>query len=584
MKVLGIVYEHDATVCLMEDGKVTFCQGEERFNRIKESHGFPVQTLRYVYEHIAPPEDIDLAVFYETSIAGMQALSEAGLYLGEPPQADAAPTWSRRLKSGMLKTQWGWRLRDWKVARRERDGVARAAAEAKFAKLVGLPPARIRYLDHHLSHAYSVVPNVREWGRALVFTLDGYGDGLCATVSVLEDGCLRRLSACDARHSLGFYYAEMTVILGMNDFEDEFKIMGLAAYARPADYGALLAKLRRMIVIDERGEWKSIPTPAKRPDELERACRGERFDAIAGAIQALTEELIVKWVRYWIAATGCADIALTGGVFMNVKASQKVAAMPEVGRLYVMPSAGDDSCAIGSAVWGSLECDPNVALAPLRDLFLGVEFTDSDVQRALAESDATSRYLVSRPANLDREVARLLADRAIVACCRGRMEFGARALGNRSILAHPGDLLAARRINDAIKARDFWMPFAPSILEEEMGRYVKGHERLFAPYMCIAFDATDEARRDLPAALHPRDATLRPQAVRRQWNPGYHAILSEFRALTGIGALLNTSFNLHGEPIVCSPADAISTADRCALRYLVLGSFLLVKKTADIAE
>lgn len=580
MKVLGIVYEHDATVCLMEDGKVTFCQGEERFNRIKESHGFPVQTLRYVYDHLAPPESIDLAVIYEKSILGMQNIAEDGLC----PEDGAAPrpTWRQKLKSQVLRTEWGLRLRDWKTARKEDDHEARDVAEARFARLLRIAPERIRYLDHHLSHAYSVVPNVREWERALVFTLDGYGDGLCATVSVLENGTLRRLSAAGARHSLGFYYADMTVIMGMKDFEDEFKIMGLAAYARPADYAPLLAKLRRLLRVDERGEWKSIPNPVRRIEELERACRGERFDAIAGAIQALTEELVTQWVRYWIAATGCRDVALTGGVFMNVKASQRVAAMPEVGRLYVMPSAGDDSCAIGSAVWGSLECEPKVALAPLRDLYLGVEFTDADVELALAETGAASRYDIARPAHLDREVARLLADRTIVACCRGRMEFGARALGNRSILAHPGDILVARRINDAIKARDFWMPFAPSILEEDMARYVKGHDRLFAPYMCVAFDATDEARRDLPAALHAADATLRPQAVRRDWNPGYHALISEFRSLTGIGALLNTSFNLHGEPIVCSPADAISTTDRCALTHLALGSFLLAKKSADI--
>ncbi len=576
MKVLGIVYEHDATVCLMEDGKVTFCQGEERLNRIKASHGFPVETLRHVYDHIAPPEEIDLAVIYEKSIFGMQTLEDDGLYVGEQPRRK--PTWSRRLKRRILQTEWGWRWGNRRRARREDDRATRAAAEAHFARLLSLPPARIRYLDHHLSHAYSVVPNLRGSGRALIFTLDGQGDGLCATVNLLEGGTLRRIGGSGERHSLGFYYADITMILGMNPIEDEFKVMGLAAYAKPADYAALLSKLRRMLDIDERGEWNSVPTPEQRVEEVERACRRERFDSIAGAIQTLTEELVTKWVRHWVAATGCRNVALAGGVFMNVKASQKVAAMPEVESLYVMPSAGDDSCAIGAAVWGSLECDRQVVLSPLKDLYLGVAFTDAGIEQALAVTGAASRYDISRPADIDREVARLLAVNLIVARCSGRMEFGARALGNRSILAHPRDMLNVRRINDAIKGRDFWMPFAPSILEEDMARYVKGHERLFAPYMCIAFDATEEARRDLAAALHPSDATLRPQAVRRDWNPGYHAVLAEFKALTGIGALVNTSFNLHGEPIVCTPRDAIVTADRCALEHLALGSFLLAKK------
>ncbi|MGZ5037450.1 MAG: carbamoyltransferase C-terminal domain-containing protein [Usitatibacter sp.] len=579
MKVLGIVYEHDATVCLMEAGKVTFCQGEERFNRVKESFGFPALTLRHVYERIAPPEAIDLAVVYETSLVGMQALASDGSYPSASREdGPHVPTLRERARSLVLESEWGWRWAERRRARREGDAAARARAEAHFAGLIGLEPGRIAYLDHHLSHAYSVLPNVREWGRALVFTLDGYGDGLSSTVSLLEDGRLTRLSACGERHSLGFYYADMTRILGMKDFEDEFKIMGLAGYARRADYAGLLAKLRQLLRIDGNGEWRSACTPERRLAELERACRGERFDAIAGAIQALTEELVTEWVRHWIARTGCRDVAAAGGVFMNVKASQKVAAMPEVGRLFVMPSAGDDSCAIGAAAWGSLRCDPGVALAPLADLYLGVEFTDEDIARALGETDAAARYAIERPGDVDLEVGRLLAANHIVGRFCGRMEFGARALGNRSILAHPGDPRNAARINDAIKCRDFWMPFAPSILEEDMPRYALGAERVFAPYMCIAFDGTDDAKRDLAAAMHPRDGTLRPQAIRRAWNPRYHALVSEFKSRTGIGAVLNTSFNLHGEPIVCSPADAIRAADLSALGHVAIGPFLLTKR------
>ena len=158
------------------------------------------------------------------------------------------------------------------------------------------------------------------------------------------------------------------------------------------------------------------------------------------------------------------------------------------------------------------------------------------------------------------------------------MEFGARALGNHSILANPSDPLNVGRINEAIKSRDFWMPFAPSILDEDMSRYVQRHDRVFAPYMCITFNATPEAQRDLAAAMHPRDSTLRPQAVRREWNEPFFDIIHAFRELTGIGAVLNTSFNLHGEPIVCSPVDAIEAADRCGLEYLVLEDYLLVKR------
>jgi carbamoyltransferase len=179
---------------------------------------------------------------------------------------------------------------------------------------------------------------------------------------------------------------------------------------------------------------------------------------------------------------------------------------------------------------------------------------------------------------MPRQVARLLSENKIVARCSGRMEFGARALGNRSILANPSDPLNVRRINEAIKNRDFWMPFAPSILEQDMPRYVHHPDRIFALYMCMAFQATPEGQRDLAAAMHPKDLTLRPQAVRRDWNEAFFDILHAFKGLTGVGGVLNTSFNLHGEPMVCSPADAIHTADRCGIDHLVLEDVLLVKR------
>jgi carbamoyltransferase len=192
--------------------------------------------------------------------------------------------------------------------------------------------------------------------------------------------------------------------------------------------------------------------------------------------------------------------------------------------------------------------------------------------------DVAARCDVSQPGNINLTIAKLLAENKIVARCSGRMEFGARALGNRSILANPSDFTNLNTINEAIKCCDFWMPFTPSILEEEMPRYIQNHDRIFAPYMCITFDSTPEARRDLRAALHPKDFTVRPQCVIKAWNPDYHEIISEFKRLTGIGGVLNTSFNLHGEPNVCSPADAIHTLDNSGLNYLAMGSYLLSKR------
>ena len=584
MRVIGIVYEHDATVCLMEDGRITFCQSEERFDRVKQSFGFPFRTLEHVYAHVAPRDSIDLAVIYET------ALPHEGAVLRE--ECEPSGEWSpasgrsamRTMKDLALTTAWGSRLSEWRIRRRQNDPSARRRAHAFFARLLGLPAGKVVFMDHHLAHAWSVVPSVLPWGRALVFTLDGGGDGLCATVSLVEEGRLTRLSACAERHSLGYFYADTATVLGMNGSEDEFKVMALAGYASREEVEPLLAKLRGLLSIDAKGEWNSVPTAGARFGALAEACRFARFDVTAGAVQSLTEELISRWVAHWVAKTGCGDIAVAGGVFMNVKASQKVAQLPDVSRLFVMPSAGDESCAIGAAAWGTRQLDASAPLEPLGDLYLGVEYGEREVAEAIAASGATSRYEISRPADINREVARLLADNRIVARCAGRMEFGARALGNRSILAHPGHLENVRRINDAIKERDFWLPFAPAILEEEMARYVAGYEKAFAPYMCIAFDSTEVARGDLQAAMHAGDLTLRPQAIRREWNRDFHEIVSAFRELTGTGAVLNTSFNLHGEPIVCSPADAIRTTDLSAIEHLMLGGHLLSKRREGAAR
>ena len=265
---------------------------------------------------------------------------------------------------------------------------------------------------------------------------------------------------------------------------------------------------------------------------------------------------------------------------MNVKASQRVAALPEIGKFYVVPSAADESCAIGSAVWGSKQLAPNIPIQPLKDLYLGVEYKDADIEKAIKAMNADQRYIISKPENVNREVGKLLASNHIVARCSGRMEWGARALGNRSILANASDFRNLQQINDAIKSRDFWMPLTPSVLDTDMPKYIQNHDRLFAPYMCVTFDSKPAARQDLAAAIHPRDLTVRPQHLLKEWNPDYYEVISVFKELTGIGGVLNTSFNLHGEPNVCSPEDAIRTVDNSGLNYLTMGSYLLKKKNS----
>jgi carbamoyltransferase len=357
--------------------------------------------------------------------------------------------------------------------------------------------------------------------------------------------------------------------------------MGLAPYAKPDYYRGLVERLRALLWIDAEGAWRgSYPGRCTMAVKLAELCEFQRFDAVAGALQEFAETAICDWIRHWVEKTGIRSIACAGGVFMNVKANQRVLALECVERMAVVPSCGDESTAIGCAVHGSLTLEPATPIAPQRHLYLGQDYDDRSVEAVVRGGGFDSLFDVSEPVDLPGTVARLLADGEVVARCSGPMEFGARALGNRSILSHPGRIENISFINDAIKNRDFWMPFAPTVLDEAVGELVDGAARMASPFMMVSFDATARGRHDLAAALHRADFTLRPQMLTRAANPDYHALIGAFRALTGIGAVLNTSFNLHGDPIVGSPVDAIQTMAASGLRHLVLNKLVLSRPAA----
>lgn len=263
---------------------------------------------------------------------------------------------------------------------------------------------------------------------------------------------------------------------------------------------------------------------------------------------------------------------------MNVKANKLLAEIPSVRSIAFTLSAGDESTAIGCAILGSMNKEPETPLQELDNLYLGVEYGDTEIETLIREQNLDTRYIIHKPASVARAVAELLANGKIVSRCGGRMEFGARALGNRSILASPQSLDTVITINEAVKNRDFWMPFAPSIAAEHFDDYVLNPKGIVSPFMMLAFDTTGRGRRELTAAVHRYDKTARAQMVRREANPSYHAIIMEYGKLTGTYAVLNTSFNLHGEPIVCTPADAIGTVDNSGLEYCTMGSYIFEKR------
>lgn len=437
--------------------------------------------------------------------------------------------------------------------------------------------------DHHRCHAYAGLHGVlgRPHDEYLVLTSDGHGDDCCATVSTYRNGTWQRLASTPNNHSLADVYMEVTKYLGMKPDEHEYKVMGLAPYAAAADVERTFALLKPLVWRSGL-EFDSLVSDQAYYYYLKEHLEGQRFDWIAGAVQRLTEKLLQEWTTEAIRQTGIRQVVLSGGIFHNVKANMCIGSLPEVETLTICPSPGDESTAIGAAYWGyEQEClHRNIPFEPqpLENLYLGPAYSEAEIEQSIERFRRQGLVCsVEQFERIEEHIAELLATSHVVARFDGRMEFGARALGNRSLLAHPTDPQVINVLNHQIKNRDFWMPFAGTILSERQHDHVHNPKCLPAPYMVLAFATTPQAQVEMAAAMHAADHTMRPQILDRATNPGYYKVLKQFEARTGIGGVLNTSFNLHGEPIVCSPDDALATFSRSGLHHLALGNFLLSK-------
>jgi carbamoyltransferase len=430
--------------------------------------------------------------------------------------------------------------------------------------------------DCHTYYAYFGSP-MR--GTVLSLTSEGIGDYSNGTVSIFSEAGRNELARTTDNH-LGHIYQYITLLLGMKPAQHEYKVMGLAPYSNAKETEKSYEVFRNVlkvaglnIVYDEKPEDLYF--------HFKKALEGHRFDGIAGAVQKFLEEILSKWVQRCIKETGLDTISFSGGVAQNIKAMKKLIELDELNNIYVCPAAGDTSLPLGGcyyAMWRYLREQnlPTNILKPLEHVYLGPEFSTDEISDFLQNHKIASKYGVVQNITAD-DIAGRLAEGQIIARCSGRMEFGLRALGNRSILADPRRPDTVRKINNAIKFRDFWMPFTPSILEERESDYIINPKNLKAPFMTMAFDSTPLARKELIAAIHPADFTVRPQLLKKSSNPGYYAILKAFEKLTGVGGVLNTSFNLHGAPIVLGPEEALSTFENSELDALILGQYLITR-------
>lgn len=571
--VIGVHIGHNAAAALVQEGKLAFALQEERLTRTKNQGGMPRGVLGKINSRFlsAGQNQAELPVIL------------AGHNLSACPWRRDEILQNYGQSSAGLVGNMKRLARKNAILSNLIDQIKTDRLEQEISLSVDHARLRTGGFDHHSCHATSAYFG---WGkldeRILVLTCDGAGDCLCATVNVGENGELHRLAHVDDEHSLGALYGKITYLCGIVPMEHEYKLMGLAPYAENSFEAQSIATiLDQLFEFDPKHPmlWhrkNGCPPLQLASEYLECLLRRRRFDHIAAGVQLFLERFLVRWVQSCIRETGLHKVALSGGVFMNVKANQKILELPEVEELFVFPSYGDETNAIGAA-WLYHRTATGKPPHRLEHFYLGTGSDENEIDDALRKFPFTARVSVREQADVERTVADLLSRGEIVARMKGRSEFGARALGNRSILANSSRREAVRIINEIIKCRDLWMPFAPSVLAERSNEYFRKPKLMDAPYMIVTFDTREEKRSSIPAAIHPYDHTGRPQEVSEAANPDYYRLLKYFEKFTGEGLILNTSFNLHGEPVVSSPRDALRVFDRSGLQHLAIGNFLISK-------
>lgn len=558
--ILGIHDGHNAGAALIKDGEVLAAINEERLTNIKNYSGAPVLAIKKVFD-IAKvnPQDINLI-----AVASF-------LRLDDPVKVEGNKLhFLAEYLAPLMHQKWFIKVSVQILHKfRKIKGIIDVLNELNIAD------KKINFIEHHLAHAACAYYQ-RPWNdKTLILTLDGMGDGLSATVNIGSNSNIKRIAETSFYDSLGNnLYSEITAFLGMKRWEHEYKIMGLAPYGK-AD--GVIDILRKVVRINPQKplEFENISGHYLKKMQVfyQRALSGYRFDNIAAATQKHFEELVIEWVKNSIQETRIHKLVCAGGSFLNVKVNKLIRELDEVDEVFFYPAAEDGGSAVGAALEGYYRyCQKNNILPKkvnIAHVYYGQLFSQAQIDEFI-KSNKLKRF--AKKVSYE-EVAKLLASGKIIARFSGRDEWGSRALGNRSIMADPRNLQVIRKINFAIKQRDFWMPFAPAVLEEDQKKYFK--KSRFAPYMIEAFD-TKEYAKEITAGLHPYDLTARPQTV-NNWNPGWQAIIREFKKLTGVGGILNTSFNLHGYPLVGNLETALWTFRNSGLDGVLLEDWLIEK-------
>lgn len=541
---------HDAAAVLIADGRIVAAVEQERLDRIKHSNRFPGEAIeRCLSLHGAHFRDVDQFVYYSREARTDRIV---GRFMLQNP--DVKPHWT-----------------------------ARAVLREAFYRHCGIdfPTEKLSFVEHHVAHAYSAYLLAGR-GEALVVTLDGQGDELAGTVFEGRNGQLHRLLDIPETNSLGNLYTNSIGFLGYSLF-DEYKVMGLAPYGNPARYRSLFNEL---YTLHEEGKftihWERLPLLATIgfPRRSGEQFTQEHKD-LAAALQETLEQIVFHFLSYYRRAANLTRLCFSGGVAHNCTLTGKLMRSGIFDEVLVQPASHDAGCALGAALVYQHSARPDELIEPLTHVFLGTSLgTDEVIASELAAWGALLD--VQRMNDTPRQVAGLLTEGAVIGWVQGRSEYGPRALGNRSILADPRPATNRDRVNEIIKKREAYRPFAPAVVAERAHEFFALPEGFQSPFMLFSVPVLASMRAHLGAITHV-DGTARLQTVARTDNVRFHALLSAFGSITGFPILLNTSFNNDVEPIVDSLDEAVSCFLTTGLTHLVVGDWLVRRNSDDFA-
>ena len=581
MNVIGYFHGIDPAASLVRDGEIVAYVEEERLIRFKHANGiFPLRAIESCLRIGGITLDEVDYVAYGWDVprytdGGIEAFYR-DLNQRIVPD-DGTRAWQKRNLS--------WFSRD--------------SLEARFRSAVvphfGIPPEKVpphRYFPHHKSHAAASF-YYSPFEEALVLILDGSGDSECTTVWHGRGTELSLLHNIQLPHSLGWFYAAMTEYLGFQAYDGEYKVMGLAAYGK--EHLGFREKLEQVVhagpggfdyvvepkyihhgphsfshrFTDHLVELLDLP-PRQGARQLEAI-----HESLAYEVQRALETTVERLAKHVCAETGIRRLCIGGGVGLNVKLNSRLHRCEAFDGVFAFPMPSDSATGMGAAVGLHVE-QTGSRPQPLEHVYYGPSYTDEEIGTQIRTCGLPYR----KCRDIAEDTAELLARGKVVAWYQTRMEGGPRALGARSILADPRDVASRDRVNSAIKFREYWRPFCPSMTEEAAQRFLKRGEA--APYMILAFEATDESKEKVPAVVHV-DGTMRAQTVTEASNPRYYRLLKAFEERTGVPVVLNTSFNIKGEAIVCSPRDAFRTFWSTGIDALAIGPFLIEKPEPPVA-